>query len=221
MAKRKADKPAVDNRLGANRDLPLKGKDPEEMKRAVAVCIAIPALQAARAILATEGTDGLGRDLDVVALTDFLNEQASKVNTGDLALAEKMLINQATALQALFSKLVERGMNADLLPHYETHLRLALRAQAQCTRTLEVLGNIKNPPVVIARQANIAQQQQVNNGLPTGQASCGREVGNVPTQLLEALPGERLESRTAATASGIDSHLETVGALDRPEVRSR
>ena len=215
-AKRKADKPAVDNRLGANRDLPLKGKDPEEMKRAVAVCIAIPALQAARAILATEGTDGLGRDLDVVALTDFLNEQATKVNTGDLALAEKMLINQATALQALFSKLVERGMNADLLPHYETHMRLALRAQSQCRATLETLANVKNPPVVIARQANIAQQQQVNNHAPAVPLRA-REVSPAQNELLEQGNHERLEFGTQGAASGADSHLATVGTVHRPQ----
>ncbi|MEZ5585209.1 MAG: hypothetical protein R3F37_22875 [Candidatus Competibacteraceae bacterium] len=68
-------------------------------------------------------------------------------------------------MQSLFTRLVERGMDADLPPHYEMHLRLALRAQAQSTRTLEVLANLKNLPVVIAKQANIAQgHQQVNNG---------------------------------------------------------
>ena len=214
---RKRQEPDPDARLGTNRDLPLKGKDPEERKRAMAVCIAIPALQAARAILATEGTDGLGRDLDVVALTDVLKEQAAKVNKGNLALAEGMLMNQATALQALFSKLIEKGMGAEYLPQFESFTRIALRAQAQCTRTLEVLAAIKNPPVVIAKQANIAHQQQVNNSIPTGQASRGREVEKAPTQLLETLPGERLESGTAATPSGADSHLETVGAVHRAE----
>ncbi len=204
-------------RLGANQDLPLKATDPEERKRSVAIVVANPSLQAARAMLATEGTNGLFRDLDVVALTDVLKEQAAKANTGNLALAEGMLINQAVALQALFSKLVERGMNADLLDPYEVHLRLALRAQAQCTRTLEVLAAIKNPPVVIAKQANIANQQQVNNNV----APRAREVENAPSKLLETLPDERLEFGTPATASGFDSHLEPVGAVNRAEVGSR
>ena len=43
-------------------------------------------------------------------------------------------------------------------------MRLALKAQGQCRATLETLATIKNPPVVFARQANIAQgPQQVNN----------------------------------------------------------
>ena len=47
----------------------------------------------------------------------------------------------------------------------ETYVRLALKAQAQCRATLETLATIKNPPVVYARQANIAAgRQQVNNG---------------------------------------------------------
>ena len=96
-------------------------------------------------------------------------------------------------------------------------MRLALKAQAQCTRTLEVLAAIKNPPVVIAKQANIAQQQQVNNGIPTEQASRGPEIEKSPTQLLETLPDERLESGTAATASGADPQLATVATVNRPE----
>jgi hypothetical protein len=34
-------------------------------------------------------------------------------------------------------------------------MRLALKAQAQCTRTIETLAEIKNLPVVFAKQSNI------------------------------------------------------------------
>ena len=45
------------------------------------------------------------------------------------------------------------------------YLRLALKAQAQSRATAEALAAIKQGPVVIARQANIAHgPQQVNNG---------------------------------------------------------
>jgi len=47
----------------------------------------------------------------------------------------------------------------------ETYMRLALKAQSQCARTIEVLAAMKNPPVVFAKQANISHgHQQVNNG---------------------------------------------------------
>lgn len=38
--------------------------------------------------------------------------------------------------------------------------RLALKAQGQCRATVETLAAIKNPPVVFARQANIAHGPQ-------------------------------------------------------------
>ena len=46
--------------------------------------------------------------------------------------------------------------------------------------TLEVLGAIKYPPVVIAKQANIAHNQQVNSGAVFARA---RKSENQQTQL--------------------------------------
>ncbi len=42
----------------------------------------------------------------------------------------------------------------------ESHRRLALKAQAQCRATIETLADMKNPLVVIARKANIANKPQ-------------------------------------------------------------
>lgn len=205
-------------RQETQRELAENATDAETMKRNIAKAVITPALAATRVISSAEGQTGLGARLDLLALTDCLKEQAAKVNKGDLAQVETMLLSQATALQSLFARLVERGMNADLLPHYETHLRLALRAQAQSTRTLEVLTNLKNPPVVIAKQANIAQgHQQVNNGLPADDPARAREFENSPNKLLEELPSERLDTGTAATASRSHSEMETVGAVHRTE----
>ena len=154
--------------------------------------------------------------MDLPALIRLLREQAQVVNGGNLEQAEGMLINQAVALQSLFARLVERGMSADLLDPYEVHMRLALGAQAQCTRTLEVLASIKNPPVVIAKQANIANQQQVNNGIPLPLRA--REVENAPTQLSEGSHHELLPDPGASPlARRIDPPVATVEALDRAE----
>ena len=205
-------------RQETQRELAGNATDAETVKQNIAKAVITPALAAARVILNTEGQNGLGARLDLLALTESLNEQAAKVRAGNLAQVETMLLSQATALQSLFTRLVERGMDADLLPHYETHLRLALRAQAQSTRTLEVLANLKNPPVVIAKQANIAQgHQQVNNGLPADDPARVRGVETVHNKLLEELPSERLDPGTAATASGGNSAMATVGAVHRTE----
>jgi len=72
-------------------------------------------------------------------------------------------------LQSLFAGLTERAMNQNPLPNLESFMRLAFKAQNQYRATLEMLAGIKNPPVVIARQANINQgsgNQQVNYGTP-------------------------------------------------------
>ena len=79
--------------------------------------------------------------------------------------------------------LIARSVLKCTLP--ETYMRMALKAQSQCRATLKTLANIKNPPVVFARQANIAQgPQQVNNGMmPAGEPRAGpRENENAPRQ---------------------------------------
>lgn len=138
-----------------------------------------------------------------------------------------MLYGQAMALQAMFVELSRRAINQDMLKQYETHMRLALRAQNQCRMTLETLSNVQNPPIVFAKQANINNggQQQVNNGAefpeplkartPTGVERTTSEQ----TELLENQHGQRLDFGAQATASRTDQGLETVGKVVGPEVR--
>ena len=46
-------------------------------------------------------------------------------------------------------------------------MSLALKAQAQCRATLEALNEMKFPKsATFVKQANIANQQQINNGAP-------------------------------------------------------
>jgi hypothetical protein len=80
------------------------------------------------------------------------------------------------------------------------------------------------------RQANIAQQQQVNNGpvhkhaepeTETGPVRAGaqahaRQINTVQNELLEAPHGNALDIRTAGATSSADRKLETVGARDGP-----
>ena len=56
----------------------------------------------------TQGT--FGEIMDVPNLMKHLRDQAGEVQSGNMAIAEAMLMNQATALQSLFARLVERGM---------------------------------------------------------------------------------------------------------------
>ncbi|WP_288935966.1 hypothetical protein [uncultured Sphingomonas sp.] len=117
-------------------------------------------------------------------------------------------------LNAMFLELARRsGANmGEYIQAAETYMRLALKAQAQCRATLETLAAIKNPPVVYARQANIANgPQQVNNGAAAPRAS---DPASSPNELLETEHGKRLEPGTAGAAIGGNPTLEAVGAID-------
>jgi hypothetical protein len=131
--------------------------------------------------------------------------------------AEAMLMNQATALQSLFTRLAERAMTCDQVVPFEANMRMALRAQSQCRATLEPLAAIKNPPVVYAKQANVTTgPQQVNNGVPATPLRA-RETETEPNRLLEADNGKWMDTGTASAASGGDQTLATVGTLDGAE----
>jgi hypothetical protein len=88
-------------------------------------------------------------------------------------------------------------------------MRMALKAQNQCRMTLETLSNIKNPPVIFAKQANISNNQQINNGVPAH--SQAEEIKNKQNKILEHTHGERLDTRTKGEAIPVNSHMETLG----------
>lgn len=160
-----------------------------------------------------------------LALTECalaLKETAERLNGGDLAPAVTMLAAQAAALNAMFGELARRSaLNmGEYLDASERYMRLALKAQGQCRATLETLAAIKNPPVVFARQANIAHgPQQVNNGAaPTAeqQPAHAANAATAPTELLELQHGERMDPGAASAASRADPQLAPVGEVDRP-----
>src|SRR5215831_10429718 len=161
----------------------------------------------------------LGEEIDLPHLMAELRRQAEAVNRGELAQSEAMLINQATALQSLFARLVEKAMACDNVQMFETYMRMALRAQSQCRATLETLAAIKNPaPVAFVKQANIAAgPQQVNNGPPPKEGSRTRETEIEPNKLLEAQNGERLDTGATGSPSAANQALEAVGAVNGTE----
>jgi hypothetical protein len=194
-----------------------RGLSHDEIGRNVAAIATGPETAAARVIQAAERKTSLEDYLDVQALAATLRDQAAAVRGGSLGQAETILINQAAALQSLFARLVERGMGSDSVPGFEANMRMALRAQAQCRATLETLAEIKNPPVVYARQANVTTgPQQVNNGLPAYPSPRARDSVPPPDKLLEEIDGQRLDTRAPCTPGAIDPHLAAVGAIDRP-----
>lgn len=152
----------------------------------------------------------------------MLREKAGAVNAGDLKDAEAMLMGQAIALNTIFGELARRAaLNmGEYLDATDKYMRLALKAQGQCRATLETLATIKNPPVVFARQANIANgPQQVNNG--TAAPARAENATIVPNELLEANPVSRLDPAAKDAAGQSHSTLAPVAAIDRTAQRRR
>jgi hypothetical protein len=94
----------------------------------------------------------------------------------------------------------------------ERYQRLALKAQSRAT--LETLSTIKNPPVVYAKQANIAHgPQQVNNGQSPTTRTQEKTVRQ--SNFLEASDEHPMDTGTPGKSGRSDSTLEAVGEIDR------
>jgi len=155
-----------------------------------------------------------GGELSVVDLMESLKDSIDEVRAGDMRHAEAMLFSQAHALQAIFLDMALRAAKNSQPEHREASLRLALKAQNQSRMTLETLATIKNPPVVIARQANISSgPQQVNNGVASVHADRAHAENQRrrPNELIEESDEQGLDAGTARSPGGANSCLETVG----------
>jgi len=178
---------------------------PDVKGRRYAQVITSPELSAYRILATAEKETGLGEQIDTPSLIAHLKASATAVNAGDLAQCESMLINQAHALQAVFTRFCERGLVQDSLEKMESLMRIALRAQTQCRATLETLAAIKNPPVIYAKQANYsAGHQQINN--------CHPQAAPIEPKQNQIFLGEDngLVTRIPSTAIQGNPHVETV-----------
>ena len=149
-------------------------------------------------------------ETDLTETVGVLKEKLAKVNAGDMAGLEATLTAQTVTLDAMFNELARRAaLNmGEYLSATESYMRLALKAQAQCARTIEVLANMKNPPIVYAKQMNVANgNQQVNNGnnLTTTHAPAHTgEVINEPNELLSERNNASMDSSRTTTTIGTD-----------------
>jgi hypothetical protein len=139
-------------------------------------------------------------ELNATVLSHHLSECAQALQ-GDTPLkqVEGMLLSQAHALNTMFTALAKKATEQEYMKPMEAYTRLALKAQSQCRATLETLADIKQPRhVVIAQQANLAHQQQVNNG--TGQP------GSAPPEAQQAIehqPGQPIPASAPDPANTV------------------
>jgi hypothetical protein len=162
---------------------------------------------------------GLAGDaLHMQSLVDCLTDSARRINANDMREVEATLANQATTLNMMFAEMARRSANC-LNEHAEAaqlFFKMAMKAQNQCRMTLETLANVKNPPVVYARQANISSgPQQVNNGTMPDRAHAV-ENKNEPNKILEQSSEPRMDAGTQSQGLYGNPPLAAVEAGHRP-----
>lgn len=152
-------------------------------------------------------------EIDLTEAVEVMKEKSEKIIAGDLSELEATLTAQVVSLNAIFNTLARRSANCEYLNQMETNLRLALKAQAQCARTVEVLAAMKNPPIVFAKQANIAQgHQQINNGNQS--ATHAGKTKNSANELLSEDNHAPLDTRGTIETGRIDQELAAVETVN-------
>jgi hypothetical protein len=210
MMATKKTQPATNNTLKVKRD-----SEKSADKQFAEIGLSTTVLNSTTASSFTKSIIG---EIDVTEAIAVMKEKVSKVNAGDLTGLEATLTAQVTSLDTIFNALARRANNSDTMSKLEVYMRLALKAQAQCARTIEVLAAMKNPPIVFAKQANITNgNQQINNGSLTSNshAHAGKNI-NQSNELLETQHhGEWMDNGKKTTTSGTDTAMATVETLNR------
>lgn len=153
------------------------------------------------------------RDMDPNHLLAELRRQNDLVASGDMNRPEAILLSQAHTLNAMFSKFVEKAQINLSAGHFEAserYLRLALKAQSQSVRTVEVLGGLKNPrQIAIVQQANISNgHQQVNNHAEKTEIQQTKLSGGKSNELLQ-------DTGTSSIEGAANTPMEALGKLHR------
>jgi len=153
-------------------------------------------------------------ELSITEMVESLQSDGEAINRNDLTTPERMLNSQAVALNAIFGELARRSaLNmGEHLGAAETYMRLALKAQSQSRATFETLAAIKNPPVVFAKQMNVANgPQQVNN-----EATPRTQQTETQPNKLSGAPHELCQDTRASQAAGrAHPRLEPLEAIHR------
>jgi hypothetical protein len=197
----------------ASTPVPFLSKKGETAGETRARAILSPAVSAAT--IAFDWTPASWREgFDIAdAVTTMING-SDRVNRGDLSEIVSSLSNQAVALNSMFTTLAQRA-RANMLEHpeaFERYMKLALKTQNQARMTLETLANVKNPPVVYAKQANISNgPQQINNTLNAH----GAKTENPQSKILEHTHEQRLDTGTESITGCCNRAVETVAEVHR------
>ena len=159
------------------------------------------------------------------AILQHQMEVSRKVRDGNLDDLEDMLTSQALLLNNVFGDMMKRS--AENCENYfkasTIFMNMGLKAQAQCRCTVEAINEIKNPKsVTITRQANVAGQQVVNNGvMNTGSVTGAENNQNESNELLAEVQHETVDTGATASTKGADTEAKTVVEVNRSKNSKR
>ena len=221
-------KPPTDHRVPAQKPKPpskpvtdwsnavtIFSKEGDDAKLAAVKAVIGPFVTNSNA-LSKFGRGSIG-ELSLDNIVAALAESSKLVNANDLKEVEATLFSQATVLNVMFGELTRRSA-ANMGEYFETserYFKMAMKAQNQCRMTLETLSNIKNPPIVYARQANITNgPQQVNNNATSHAHAEENKIP--PSKVLEESNEQRMDTRTQSQASGGNPKVEAMATGNRP-----
>lgn len=172
--------------------------------------------------LTTEAfTKSLLGEIDFTEAVAVMKEKSDKIIAGDLSELESTLTAQVVSLNAIYGTLALRSASnmGNSLKCTEIYMRLALKAQAQCARTVEVLAAMKNPPIVFAKQANIAHgHQQINNSQPATHA--GKTI-NSSNELLSEADNAPLDTRGTLETIKVNQELAAMETINGSQDTNR
>lgn len=178
-----------------------------DVSEARVVADTVTAGLAANAFTTLEWAAHMFAGQDLTEALNALTALTSRAADGDLADVERLLTAQAVSLNSIFTALARKAQSADYVDTFERFLRLALRAQNQSARTIEILAAVKNPPTVFTKQANIAHgPQQVNSSFGG--------TADVPAHAREG-HHVTVDAETTPTATPGDRALAPVDAQHR------
>lgn len=107
----------------------------------------------------------LGTTIQAPGLMDYIGHMQSvtkSAESGDLAMASRMLAAQGTTLDTMFTELARRtALNmGDYINAAERYGRLALKAQSNCRATLEALAKLHQPREQIVKHVHVNEGGQ-------------------------------------------------------------
>lgn len=132
----------------------------------------------------------------------------------DFKALESILVTNAYDLNNIFHRLLKKASTPEIDKYpdrLKTVIDLALKSQRQMVACVDLLARLKNPPASTVIQQNIAQNQQINNGMPAAAKTTNELLLN------GSYDHATLDTGGTAAPARPDPELATVAAVDRAE----